>query len=357
MKTSLAIATLVALLPQGLPVGLVGAPGVGKSDAVYQAAARLGWDVITSHPVVSDPTEAKGLPMPNVKKGVTEFLPYGHLKHAMGASKPTIWFLDDLGQATAATQAAFMQLLLARQIDGHRISDYVVFVAATNRREDMAGVSGLLEPVKSRFGTLLHIEADLRGWMTWAIANGISQEIIGFLAFRPKFFHDFRPTRDMTNSPTPRTWVHLDKMLRATGLPEEAIFEVAQGAVGTAAATEFTRFLKIHRGLPDVNAVLLQPRKAPIPTELSQRYALANALAYHANGANLGRVLDYAERLAEHGHAEVVAQMLTSLGATHPELRTAPEYVRVADAASPLSKILAASADVEFDDLPVELPA
>ncbi len=75
----------------------------------------------------------------------------------MTATKLTACFIDDLGQATPAVQAAAMQLILARTLNGHRVSDHVVFIAATNRRTDRAGVSGILEPVKSRFATLVEL--------------------------------------------------------------------------------------------------------------------------------------------------------------------------------------------------------
>ena len=66
-------------------------------------------------------------------------------------------FLDDLGQAPMSVQAAAMQLILARRINGFKISDKVIFMAATNRREDKAGVTGILEPVKSRFAWIVEL--------------------------------------------------------------------------------------------------------------------------------------------------------------------------------------------------------
>ncbi len=43
-----------------------------------------------------------------------------------------VCLLDDLGQAPPAVQAAAMQLLLARRVNGHAVSDHVTFLAATN---------------------------------------------------------------------------------------------------------------------------------------------------------------------------------------------------------------------------------
>ncbi len=123
------------------------------------------------HPVVSDPTDFKGLP--GIIGDKAEFLPFGDLRQMIEADKPTIVFLDDLGQAPAVVQAACMQLLLARQINGKKISGHIVFIAATNRREDRAGVTGILEPVKSRFKTILDLEVSADEWTEWAFKNNM----------------------------------------------------------------------------------------------------------------------------------------------------------------------------------------
>ena len=150
---------LASTIPAKRPVLITGAPGIGKTDIVRQACAEAKAHLIVMHPVVSDPTDFKGLPW--VSDGGATFLPFGELQTLINATELTACFLDDLGRATPAVQAAAMQLILARHINGHAVSPHVVFLAATNRRTDRAGVSGILEPVKSRFTTILELEANL----------------------------------------------------------------------------------------------------------------------------------------------------------------------------------------------------
>src|SRR5271156_3640100 len=144
---------LLTLLSHTIPARMAGlicsGPGTGKSSIGEQACGEADADCIVMHPVVSDPTDFKGMPW--VGDGGATFLPFGDLQKLVNATKLTACFIDDLGQATPAVQAAAMQLILARTINGHRVSGQVVFIAATNRRTDRAGVSGILEPVKSRF--------------------------------------------------------------------------------------------------------------------------------------------------------------------------------------------------------------
>ena len=90
-----------------------------------------------------------------------------------------------------------MQLILARQVNGHKISDKVIFIAATNRRQDRAGVTGILEPVKSRFATIIQLDVDADIWIEWAFENDMPAELIGFIHFRPSLLHKDETTSDI----------------------------------------------------------------------------------------------------------------------------------------------------------------
>ena len=140
---------LAKAIPKRLPVLVVGAPGIGKSSVVEQACEAAGYRLIVCFPALSDPTEFKGLPWAEAGATRATFLPYGQLAEAVFATVPTAFFLDDLGQATPAVQAASMSLILNREVNGVKIPDHVSFIGATNRRADRAGVSGLLEPCVS----------------------------------------------------------------------------------------------------------------------------------------------------------------------------------------------------------------
>jgi len=294
MKPSELQSFLTEAIPARLPVLVTGAPGIGKSDIVAQAARDAGADLILSHPAVADPTDAKGLPW--VVDGRATFLPFGELRRALDATRPTVWFLDDLGQASPAVQASYMQLLLARRVNGHVLSDHVTFIAATNRRTDRAGVSGVLEPVKSRFGSIVELVPDVTDWSRWAITAGIPAVLIAYLRFQPDHLCKFAATADLTNSPSPRTWAHVARIL-GLNLAPAVQHAVIAGAVGEAAALEFIAFMRMFSALPSVDAVLLDPYSVAIPTEANVLYALTSALAYRATQQNAQRIAQFVERL------------------------------------------------------------
>ena len=287
---------LVKYAQKGYPVLIKGAPGVGKSDIVNQVADEIEFDMIITHPVVSDPTDFKGQPcVVEGKDGRkrAEFLPFGDLRRMMHAKRPTIVFIDDLGQAPAAVQAACMQLLLARQINGKKISDKITFLAATNRRQDRAGVTGILEPVKSRFYNIYELQPDKDDWIEWALAHEMPDEVIGFVNFRPDLLATEEATSDIVNHPCPRTLAHAGETIKM-GL---TTMEDLSGVVGEGCAVELTGFIKVFEELPSIDAIIMDPDSAPVPTDPSAQYAVVAALVGKAAKGNVKRIFKYGNRM------------------------------------------------------------
>ena len=331
LKASQATEFLARYIEARIPVMLTGAPGVGKSSIVETAAKAAGYDLILSHPVVSDPTDAKGLPWPSKDGESASFLPFGDLAQALKATTPTVWFLDDLGQASPAVQASFMQLLLARQVNGHKLPDCVTFIAATNRRTDRAGVSGILTPVLSRFGAIIGIEANVDDWTVWALDAGMPAELVSFMRFRRELLHDFNPQKanDMENFPCPRTWEYVGKAMKM-GLPNDLEFAAFAGAVGEGAAIELRGFLSMLRSnLPSIDGILLDPENAKIPTRPDMLWAVTTALAKKATTLNCGRVFRYAERMFENGSSEFAVLMLKDVTRLEPMTMATPEWAKL----------------------------
>jgi hypothetical protein len=322
-------ALLAAMIPARLPLLITGAPGVGKSDIIAQAAASAGADLLISHPAVADPTDAKGLPWPKADGNTATFLPFGELATAINATRPTVWLLDDLGQATPAVQASFMQLILARRVNGHILPDCITFVAATNRRSDRAGVAGILEPVKSRFASIVELEASIDDWSTWAYSNNISPMLIAFLRFRPELLCNFQATADLTNSPVPRTWSHVAK-LENLNLPADIESAAFSGAVGKGAALEYLSFRSTYRFLVNLDAILLNPDTAAIPSKPSELYAVSVGLAARANDTNFNRIATYATRLyTEANYGEFAVLLIRDAIRRDEKIQYTDSFVRL----------------------------
>lgn len=270
-----------------------GKPGIGKSDIVQQASDELKADLVLMHPSISDPTDYKGMPALTANGTEAHFLPFGDLSRLCKATKLTVAFIDDIGQAAPAVQAALMQLILARSVNGTRISPEVVFVGATNDTSHMAGVSGMIEPLKSRWDTIVELEVSVDDWSNWALDAGLPAELIAFIRFRPALLSDFKPTKEIKNSPCPRTWASVGNWL-LDGVKDLEIFT---GAVGEGAATEFYSFLDLYASLPSLDGILLDPMKSLVPDKPAALFAVSTGLARKATPQNLDRITRYYSRL------------------------------------------------------------
>ncbi|CAK0745406.1 hypothetical protein CCP3SC15_1390002 [Gammaproteobacteria bacterium] len=223
-----------------------------------------------------------------------------------------------------------MQLLLARRVNGHKISDHVVFVGATNDTKHMAGVAGMLEPVKSRWHSIVSLEVSLDDWCVWALDHGQPAEIVAFVRFRPGLLHDFQPTRELINSPCPRTVAEVGKWLNIG----ERSRDVIAGAAGEAFAIELTAFLQMYGSLPNLDSILLNPEQALVPTEPATLYAVITGLARKATPGNAERLFRYLKRLDK----EFQVCCVHDIDRTAPPVRETRAYidwsVRNADAVS-----------------------
>ena len=300
MKPSL----LAQVLEKGIPAKrtflIVGPPGTGKTDIVKQVCKKIDYECEIFHPVISDPTDYKGMPWIFQENGKprAEFIPFGGLERILEANKPTLAFFDDFGHAPPLVQASIMQPVWERKIDKHKISDQVTFIVASNRREDKAAVSGILEPFKSRAASIIDLEVDTEDWLRWATQNNIPPIMRAFIRWRPNLLFDFQPTSDMKNSPLPRTVANA-AYLYQDGYPKEALYDLIQGAAGETFATEFMGFEQLYSQMPSPKKFVKDPKGTKLPEDPAILYALTTVLPRYVNLDNIEVIITIAERLMD----------------------------------------------------------
>jgi len=286
-------------LDENVNLLITGAPAVGKTEVTEQTAIEYcekhGGAYMILHPVCDDPADWKGLGFPAADKASAAFLPYGNLLNMINADKPLVVIIDDVGQSLPSVQAAIMQVVQQRSINGHAISDHCRFVLCTNRRGDKAGVSGIIEPLKSRC-CIVPFDVNGDDWRLWANSKGMPVELIAFSKLRENLLFDFTPTSEISNSSNPRGFARMGKMQNA-GLPKALEFEVFQGCCGAKTATEYVAFLDRYRSMPNPEIYIKNPENEPLPREESILYALAAALSGMANKSNIDAIYKIAMRL------------------------------------------------------------
>ena len=247
-----------------------GPPGIGKSSIIAEVAREHELEIIDLRLSQLAPTDLRGLPVAGEQTArwlPPEFLP----REGRG-----ILFLDELNLAPPVIQGIAQQLILDRKVGSYIVPEGWVIWAAGNRREDRASVHQMPAPLANRF---LHfeVEADLASFRSWALAHGLHDQVLSFVAFRPELLHHL--DADHSAWPSPRTW-EMASELHSIGCS-------ITSAVGQAAGLEFESFLKVYHELPDMELILRGDGKSlSFPTEPSQRYALTLGLGTRVGKAD-----------------------------------------------------------------------
>ena len=247
-----------------------GAPGIGKSSIVEQLASVHQLEVVDIRLSQLAPTDLRGLPV--AEAGVSKWFPPEFLPQ-QGRG---ILFLDEINMAPPTMQGMAQQLILDRRVGSYVVPDGWFVWAAGNRKEDRAGVFEMPTPLANRF-LHLQVEPDFESFKTYAIGQGIHEQIIAFLCFRPSLLHKIDPQQPAWCSP--RSWM-MASLLHYNGL------DLAP-AIGVAASAEFQAFSLTYQLLPDLLPILEgKGSDTPFPVEPSARYATVIGLTIHATDAN-----------------------------------------------------------------------
>lgn len=295
---------------------ITSSPGLGKTAKIKQAVEEtLGWDLLFLHGVICDPTDVKGFPFVSKDGKSATFLPAGVMHQLVTATKPTVLFIDDVGQSPQSVQAATMQVIWDRIIGDHKIPDCVRFILASNRRQDKAGVGGILSTLTDRC-VPIEVTPDHEDWITeYAIPNNVDHRIVSFIKkTMGESFYEFKAASDFTKSPTARGWELVDKTLKADFNPGVRKVCLA-GCIGEPRAVEFEAHLRVCDNLPNYEDILDDPDAVEMPGGPSCShilYALAMVLARAvlANDSRFESAFRWAERMCEDGHAEQAAFMV-----------------------------------------------
>lgn len=291
MQPSKAAEALNCAIDANLPIMLWGAPGVGKSDTVYQVAEARGWPVRDVRLSQLDPVDLRGVPSVSDNRtlwNIPNFLPDPD-KEPEG-----IMFLDEINQAPASVQAAAYQLVLDRRIGDYELPPGWRVIGAGNRAADRALVNKMSSALCNR---LVHIdyEPHLQDWVDWANKNTIRPEIISFMRFRPEMLHDHDPGKDLRSFATPRTWAYASKILDVA--PTYLEHEMLCATIGEEAAGEFMAYIRIYRDLPSIEQIEKDPDGTIMPSEPASLYATAGMLSEHMSDKNIPKVNAYLKRM------------------------------------------------------------
>ena len=272
-----AIKAVTKALSKRRPLFLWGAPGIGKSEIMQFIGNTTDREVIDIRLPLWEPTDIKGMPFYNPKKGAMEWAPPVELP--VDADSKAIIFLDELNAAPPAVQAAAYQLVLNRRVGTYVLPKGVDIVAAGNRDSDRGVTYRMPKPLANRF---LHLEMkpDFDDWFDWATLNKVHEDVVGYLGFAKQDLFDFDPKSSSHAFATPRSWSFVSDLLDDDDLDSDTLMDLVSGAVGDGLAVKFMAHRKIAGKLPKADDILDGKVKDLEIKEVSAMYSLTVSLCY-----------------------------------------------------------------------------
>lgn len=258
---------------------LRGAPGVGKSSIVRQAAQNLGIDFIDVRLAQLERCDFCGLP--SVENGHTtwntpSFWPTDE-------SSAGILFFDEITSAPADIQVAAYSMILDRKIPNtnYELPKKWIIVAAGNRSVDRAVVKTMSSALANRF-MHFELEANTDEWLEWAVSNDVHPAVVGYVNYRPQNLFKMEGQNLEMGWPSPRSWEKVSSMINLFGSNVDVLRKVVYGLIGNGVGVEFVEFFKMNSQFENVVEMLTDENaKIEIPEKADQKYALCSAVAYH----------------------------------------------------------------------------
>jgi len=327
---------LRSYMDANVPVQLISAPGLGKSETVDQAVKDFSrqdnaeWGIATVLAAAYTPPDVFGYLVPTDRvieraDGTTETVKTSEFTmppwmisddgRPMNSFKRGIVFFDEWDKVEPDTKKALANVLLNGAAGRHRTHRGIGFVTAANRAEDRSGSTKEFDFIINRRAEL-HIRPDVGSWEDWAVRNDVPPTFTAFAVRRPEIVFSGRVPDKQGPYCTPRSLVkssqlcvaggHLDTQTgNFVGLGDEdaetTLNEKLSGLMGPEATNELLIWARLKTEVPEFVEIVADPSKAKIPTKMDAKMLVAYDCAHRIDVANANKVVEYMLRMgAEH---------------------------------------------------------
>ncbi|MFD7161399.1 AAA family ATPase [Kribbella sp. NPDC059898] len=334
----------------GVPVLLLGDPGIGKSSLVRGIAANEGLLCETVLGSIREPADLAGLPVVTPAGVVLD--PPAWAKR-LAAENAGYLFLDELTTCPDTVQAAMLAVTVDRTVGDLHLGRDVRIVAGANPPDTAAGGYELAAPLANRFCHVPYapttdewIDGETTGWSAPPTSRAIGADdlrratlmgaVTTFIRTRPELLHALPKDADGTGGawPSRRTWSMLARSLAHVRDGDDAAVQVlVLGLVGEGAGTEFLKWRQ-EMDLPTPDAVVADPSIVAWNGRPDRVWAVLSAVVAWA--ASRGSVQAWREAwgpmvaAAENGAADVAVAAARTHIRARPPRATWPASVRKA---------------------------
>jgi hypothetical protein len=243
---------------------IVGETGIGKTALAKEIANENNWSLIVIDGNLLKEGEIGGLPTiesyagvnhqgDKVEKKTTVYAVHNKLREIdeeIAKGKTVLLFIDEINRCEHTVQQELMNLILNREINGYQLHEGIKIVAAMNPSSKYGAdfdyqVVDMDVAQENRF-VWLHMEPDYMQWLDWAIAAGLEQKVIEFIATFPEYLHKIN--EDDIRA-TPRSYERISGIYKIykqkkDSVPRSVFLNVIRGNVGKLIAEEFVNFVE-----------------------------------------------------------------------------------------------------------------
>ncbi len=156
---------------QGIPVVIVGPPGIGKTQHIGQRAAKIGYHLFTAIGATMQPEDVAGLPRVDSEGRTVWTVPELVWRCK---SRPTVLFFDEANRASREVQAALLHTVQEGKCGSHYLPDYTPIVMAINPAHLVGGNS--FDAAMANRVAWVYMDADAADWTAWAARHQPSRD-------------------------------------------------------------------------------------------------------------------------------------------------------------------------------------
>ena len=227
-------------LPAEIAILIQGPTGIGKSYLVKDIAAGLELPVVDRR--LSQMSEGDMVGLPELVDGTTRFCPPDW--YAQACREPVVLFMDELNRATPEVIQAAFQIVLDRELNGHKLHPETRVFAAVNVGSEYE--VNEMDPALLRRFWSIELEPTHADFIDWAEGK-LAPVIVDFIRQHEEHLRPTKATEPGKVAPNPASWERLDKSLKHMGeveQPSDVWYPVALGMVGVEAAISLVEFAK-----------------------------------------------------------------------------------------------------------------
>ena len=205
------------------PVLLLGAPGIGKTQIMEQAARECKVALVAY--TITHHTRQSAIGLPFISKKEYGGKEYSATEYTMSEIVASIYdrmretgltegilFIDEINCVSETLAPAMLQFLQCKTFGNHEIPEGWVIVAAGNPPEYNKSVRDFDVVTLDRVKKIM-VEPDYRIWKEYAYKENIHPAILSYLELRSNFFYQMETTIDGRQFATPRGWEDLSRMM------------------------------------------------------------------------------------------------------------------------------------------------